>query len=76
MLRIIITAMLMFIAVQSNDLGFSYIEQGHGLHPALAFSVATLCIIVILVMAIGTFMYQRNPQFKNAVIAFYEGDVE
>lgn len=50
MLRIIFTVLLTCICLTCLDLGFNWINEGTGLHPAIAFPVATICFVLIVLM--------------------------
>jgi uncharacterized membrane protein (DUF485 family) len=41
---------LMFAAFVSFNLGMDWINFGHGLHPAIAFPIATLAIVMMFIL--------------------------
>ena len=51
MFRILITQLLTVTAVLSHQLAGSWITEGYGLNPAVAYPLATMCILTPLVVA-------------------------
>lgn len=54
-IRALVYMMLAIAAYMSSNLGFSWIEEGHGLHPAIAFSVATSCVWAIIIRMVADY---------------------
>lgn len=67
MLRIVLTVLLTVICIVSANLGFSWIQEGHGLHPAIAFPIATICmmLIALLLYLAMTLQLERDCQSQH-----------
>lgn len=52
-IRCLTMIVLSLIAYMSNELGFRWIEEGYGLHPALAFGIATSCVWSVIILLLN-----------------------
>lgn len=50
MLRVILAVALTLIATLYGQAGYNWLDVGHGLHPIIAFPIATLAIIGLIVL--------------------------
>ncbi len=56
MVRILLAALMTVIAILFGQMGWSWIEQGHGLHPAVAYPIATSAVWVIGLMCFAVYL--------------------
>lgn len=64
MLRILFTVILSMSFVIFIQLGADWMNLGHGLHPAVAFPLATMCLVGIGILL---FIAYRIEQYKEYV---------
>lgn len=73
MLRIFIAVICTAVALAAVQLGMQWIEVGHGLHPILAFPMATVCIFVIAIMvAVSREMAEHDAHYVEQGRKMYE----
>jgi hypothetical protein len=66
MIRIALAVLFTLLAVVSFNAGMSYINEGYGLHPLLAFGVMFLAILAIVAMMVYAYIIHRFPELIDA----------
>lgn len=66
-INVVTIVMLTLIAIIANGLGFDWLNEGHGLHPAIAFSIAATCICIIIGMFIVTHLWNKISNLNRVI---------